>query len=140
MRLLAWLIPAEANHVFKAEVDYETQQVVLSLNLNKASYMDFLADVMDPEVRAQLKEEVKSLLYHIASAGLNAAINEISVNGNTVLQIENYELDALMDVLHDVFDGDVSGLINMAGSALSGAMVAFFGVPLIVILNGLSNL
>ena len=38
-----------------------------------------------------------------------------------------------------VFSG-VNGLINMAGSALSGAMVAFFGVPLIVILNGLSNL
>ena len=36
--------------------------------------------------------------------------------------------------------GGIHGLLNMAGSALSGAMVAFFGVPLIVILNGLSNL
>lgn len=33
-----------------------------------------------------------------------------------------------------------SSLINLAGTAFSGAMVAFFGVPLIVILNGISNL
>ena len=31
-------------------------------------------------------------------------------------------------------------LINLTGSAFSGVMVAFFGVPLIVIINGLSNL
>lgn len=31
-------------------------------------------------------------------------------------------------------------LLNLVGSAFSGAMVAFFGVPLIVLLNGLSNL
>ena len=34
----------------------------------------------------------------------------------------------------------VNGTINMVGTAFSGAMVAFFGVPLIVIINGLSNL
>ena len=34
----------------------------------------------------------------------------------------------------------VSSLINLVGKAFSGAMVAFLGVPLIVILNGLSNL
>lgn len=34
----------------------------------------------------------------------------------------------------------VSSLINLAGSAFSGAMVAFFGVPLIVVINGVSNL
>lgn len=34
----------------------------------------------------------------------------------------------------------VNSLINMVGTALSGVMVAFFGVPLIVIINGLSNL
>ncbi|MBE5814880.1 MAG: MFS transporter [Clostridiales bacterium] len=38
-----------------------------------------------------------------------------------------------------VFSG-VSSLINLAGSALSGVMVAFLGVPLIVVINGLSNL
>ena len=38
-----------------------------------------------------------------------------------------------------VFQGTVSA-INMVGTAFSGAMVAFFGVPLIVVLNGLSNL
>ncbi|MBQ6798099.1 MAG: MFS transporter [Oscillospiraceae bacterium] len=38
-----------------------------------------------------------------------------------------------------VFSGSNS-LINLLGSAFSGAMVAFFGVPLIVILNGVSNL
>ena len=38
-----------------------------------------------------------------------------------------------------IFSG-VNAMINLAGSALSGAMVAFFGVPLIVIINGLSNL
>ena len=38
-----------------------------------------------------------------------------------------------------VFSGSTS-LINMIGSALSGAMVAFFGVPLIIVINGLSNL
>ena len=34
----------------------------------------------------------------------------------------------------------ISSLINLTGTALSGAMVAFLGVPLIVVLNGLSNL
>ncbi|MBQ8150851.1 MAG: MFS transporter [Clostridia bacterium] len=34
----------------------------------------------------------------------------------------------------------VSSLINLVGKAFGGAMVAFLGVPLIVILNGLSNL
>ena len=38
-----------------------------------------------------------------------------------------------------VFSG-VNSLINMVGSAFSGVMVAFFGVPLIVVINGLSNL
>ena len=36
--------------------------------------------------------------------------------------------------------GGISSLINLAGTALSGAMVAFLGVPLIVVINGLSNL
>ena len=34
----------------------------------------------------------------------------------------------------------INSLISMAGTAFSGVLVAFFGVPLIVILNGLSNL
>ena len=34
----------------------------------------------------------------------------------------------------------VYSLINMVGTAFSGVLVAFFGVPLIVVLNGLSNL
>ena len=34
----------------------------------------------------------------------------------------------------------VHSLINMVGTAFSGVMVAFFGVPLIVVINGLSNL
>ena len=38
-----------------------------------------------------------------------------------------------------IFSGS-SSLINMIGSAFSGLMVAFFGVPLIVVINGLSNL
>lgn len=38
-----------------------------------------------------------------------------------------------------LFSG-VSSTINMVGTAFSGVMVAFFGVPLIIILNGLSNL
>ena len=38
-----------------------------------------------------------------------------------------------------VFSGSQS-LINMVGSAFSGVLVAFFGVPLIVVANGLSNL
>ncbi len=38
-----------------------------------------------------------------------------------------------------IFSGCVS-LINMVGTAVSGVVVAFFGVPLIVILNGVSNL
>ena len=38
-----------------------------------------------------------------------------------------------------IFSGSKS-LINMAGTAFSGVLVAFFGVPLIVIINGLSNL
>ena len=38
-----------------------------------------------------------------------------------------------------IFSGATS-MINMVGTAFSGVMVAFFGVPLIVIINGLSNL
>ena len=38
-----------------------------------------------------------------------------------------------------IFSGSKS-LINMGGTAFSGVLVAFFGVPLIVIINGLSNL
>ena len=38
-----------------------------------------------------------------------------------------------------IHSGTVS-LINLVGTAFSGAMVAFFGVPLIVVINGLSNL
>ena len=38
-----------------------------------------------------------------------------------------------------VFSG-TNALINMVGTAFSGLMVAFLGVPLIVIINGLSNL
>lgn len=38
-----------------------------------------------------------------------------------------------------VFSG-VESVISMTGNAFSGVMVAFFGVPLIVVLNGLSNL
>ncbi len=38
-----------------------------------------------------------------------------------------------------LFSGAMS-LVNMAGTALSGVMVAFLGVPLIVVINGLSNL
>lgn len=34
----------------------------------------------------------------------------------------------------------ISSLINLVGTAFSGAMVAFLGVPLIVLINGLSNL
>lgn len=38
-----------------------------------------------------------------------------------------------------IFSG-VTSLIDMVGTAFSGVMVAFFGVPLIVVFNGLSNL
>ena len=38
-----------------------------------------------------------------------------------------------------IFSG-VMSMIQMVGTAFSGAMVAFFGVPLIVVINGLSNL
>ena len=38
-----------------------------------------------------------------------------------------------------IFSGTTS-LISMVGTAFSGVMVAFFGVPLIVVINGLSNL
>ncbi len=38
-----------------------------------------------------------------------------------------------------IFSG-MQSLISLVGTAFSGVMVAFFGVPLIVILNGLSNL
>ena len=38
-----------------------------------------------------------------------------------------------------IFSGS-NALISMVGTAFSGVMVAFFGVPLIVIINGMSNL
>ena len=34
----------------------------------------------------------------------------------------------------------ISSVISLVGTAFSGAMVAFFGVPLIVVINGVSNL
>ena len=34
----------------------------------------------------------------------------------------------------------ISGVINLVGSAFGGALVAFLGVPLIVVINGISNL
>lgn len=37
-----------------------------------------------------------------------------------------------------IFSG-ANSLVNMVGTAFSGVMVAFFGVPLIIIINGLSN-
>jgi MFS family permease len=37
-----------------------------------------------------------------------------------------------------LFSGSAS-LVNMLGSAFSGALIAFFGVPIIIIFNGLSN-
>ena len=54
---------------------------------------------------------------------------------------------ALIDIIprddivrgESIFSG-ANSLINMVGNAFSGVMVAFFGVPLIVIINGLSNL
>lgn len=54
---------------------------------------------------------------------------------------------ALIDIIpHDelvrgqsLFSG-MNSIINMVGTAFSGVMVAFFGVPLIIILNGLSNI
>ncbi len=58
---------------------------------------------------------------------------------------------AVSTVLLDLIPGDdmmrgqsifsgMNSLINMVGSAFSGVLVAFFGVPLIVVINGLSNL
>ena len=46
---------------------------------------------------------------------------------------------------HDLVRGQsihssINSLIQLVGTAFSGAMVAFFGVPLIVVINGLSNL
>ena len=38
-----------------------------------------------------------------------------------------------------IYSGATS-FVNMVGSSLSGVMVAFFGVPLIIIINGLSNI
>ena len=38
-----------------------------------------------------------------------------------------------------IFSG-ANSLLNMIGSSLSGVMVAFFGVPLNIIINGLSNI
>ena len=54
---------------------------------------------------------------------------------------------ALIDIIprddmvrgQSLFSG-INSLINLAGTAFSGVMIAFFGVPLIIIINGLSNL
>lgn len=53
----------------------------------------------------------------------------------------------MIDIIpeHDMVRGrslhsGIHSMINLVGSAFSGAMVAFFGVPLIVVINGLSNL
>ena len=53
----------------------------------------------------------------------------------------------MLDIIprHDMVRGQsihssINSLIDLLGTAFSGAMVAFFGVPLIVIINGLSNL
>ena len=53
----------------------------------------------------------------------------------------------MLDIIphHDMVRGQsihssINSLIQLVGTAFSGAMVAFFGVPLIVVINGLSNL
>ena len=53
----------------------------------------------------------------------------------------------MLDIIprHDMVRGEsihssINSLIQLVGTAFSGAMVAFFGVPLIVVINGLSNL
>ena len=88
--------------------------------------------------------------------GLLAYLNKLSVSGVLIaaflaaLGSVFYSPAAstlMIDIIpHDdmtrgqsIFSGS-NALVNMVGTAFSGVMVAFFGVPLIVIINGLSNL
>ena len=90
------------------------------------------------------------------TVGIFAYMNALSVPGVLIVAFlaafggvfYNPAVSTLMlDIIpHDdmvqgqsIFSG-VNALINLTGNALSGAMVAFFGVPLIVVINGLSNL
>ena len=57
------------------------------------------------------------------------------------LNVSGVLIAAFLAALGSVFYSPASNsLINMVGTAFSGVMVAFFGVPLIVVINGLSNL
>lgn len=90
------------------------------------------------------------------TVGVFAYMNKLSVAGVLVAAFlaalgSVFYSPAVNTVLLDIIPRDdmvrgqsvysaSSSLINTVGTAFSGVMVAFFGVPLIVIINGLSNL
>ncbi|MBQ9780152.1 MAG: InlB B-repeat-containing protein, partial [Clostridia bacterium] len=104
-----------ANGVFKAVIDEETHQVVLALSVSENNYLDVLSYVLNNENRDELKAEIKDLMYDVAAAGINAGVNDITVNGYHILQVEDYGLDHLVEVLDQLADGEVSGLVSTTG-------------------------
>ena len=86
---------------------------------------------------------VFAYLNRLSVAGILIAAFLASLGGVFYAPAAN---TALVDIIprddmvrgQSLFSG-VNSTINMVGTAVSGVVVAFFGVPLIIVLNGLSN-
>ena len=102
-------------------VGIDTMQGVLMLGIGLLAYLD--------------KLNVPGVLIAAFLAALGSVFYSPAVN---TLMIDIIPHDD-MTRGQSIFSGSKS-LINMVGTAFSGVLVAFFGVPLIVIINGLSNL
>lgn len=77
-------------------------------------------------------------IYGVLIAAVLAAIGGVFYSpASNTLMIDIIPKDDMVRG-QSIFSGALS-LVNMVGSSFSGVLVAFFGVPLIVVINGLSN-
>lgn len=102
-------------------VGMDIMQGVLMLGIGILAYLDLL--------------NIPGVLFAAFLAALGSVFYSPAAN---TLMIDIIPHDDMVRG-ESIFSGS-NALINMVGTALSGVMVAFFGVPLIVIINGLSNL
>ena len=102
-------------------VGMDAMQGVLMLSVGILAYMDRLS--VGGVMFVAFLAAVGSVLYSPAVSTLMIDIipHEDMVRGQSI-------------------HSSVNTMISLVGNAFSGAMVAFFGVPLIVVINGLSNL
>ena len=102
-------------------VGVDTMQGILMLGIGLLAYLD--------------KLNIPGIL---AAAFLAALGSVFYFPASSTLRLDIIPRDD-MTRGQSIFSG-ANTLVNMVGTAFSGALVAFFGVPLIVVINGLSNL